>query len=78
MLAAPLIGANAIGTTSTAPTIQRWQFFLNSPIGGFTLLAVLLFFRIELPKRDMLTVNCRIKHIGTLCFFSFFNVFRSM
>ena len=44
----------------------RWCFYLNLPIGGFTLLAVLLFLHIESPKREKLPVVAQIKRIDPL------------
>ena len=44
----------------------RWCFYLNLPIGGFTLLAVLLFLHIESPKREKLPVIAQIKRIDPI------------
>ena len=44
----------------------RWCFYLNLPIGGFTLLAVLLFFHIESPEREKLSTFDQIKRIDPI------------
>ena len=44
----------------------RWCFYLNLPIGGFTLLAVFLFLHIESPKREKLTVTAQIKRLDPI------------
>ena len=49
----------------------RWCFYLNLPIGGFTIIATLLFLHIKSPKREKLTVLAQIKRldpIGTIFF----------
>ena len=49
----------------------RWCFYLNLPIGGFTLLAVLLFLHIESPEREKLPVIAQIKRIDPVGIFFF-------
>ena len=44
----------------------RWCFYLNLPIGGFTLLAVLLFLHIESPQGQKLPFIAQIKRIDPL------------
>ncbi|KAF2097192.1 putative aflatoxin efflux pump, partial [Rhizodiscina lignyota] len=61
-----------VGGTFTDKVTWRWCFYINLPIGGFTLLAIFLFVHIESPEREKLTVFGQIKlldPIGILCFF---------
>ena len=46
----------------------RWCFYLNLPIGGFTLLAVLLFLHIDSPNRKNLTFIAQLDPMGVLFF----------
>lgn len=49
----------------------RWCFYLNIPIGGFTILATLLFLHLKSPKGEKLTVIAQIKRLDPIgiCFF---------
>ncbi|KAH8664706.1 azole resistance protein [Xylariales sp. PMI_506] len=52
-----------IGGVFTDKVTWRWCFYLNLPIGGFTLLAVILFFNLDTGSRDKLTVWGQIKRL---------------
>ena len=41
----------------------RWCFYLNLPIGGFTILALLFFLRIESPQREQLSLFAHFKRL---------------
>ncbi|KAM0806217.1 major facilitator superfamily domain-containing protein [Usnea florida] len=60
-----------LGGTLTDHVTWRWCFYLNLPFGGFTLLAVLLFLRIESPKREKLTVIGQLKRLDPIGIFFF-------
>ena len=50
----------------------RWCFYINLPIGGFTVFAMLLFLDVESPKRGKLTFFQQMQKLdplGALCFF---------
>jgi len=44
----------------------RWCFYINLPIGGFTILSVILFFHIPAPKRGKLTAITQIKSLDPI------------
>lgn len=49
----------------------RWCFYINLPIGAFTLVALLVFFRVESPKRDKSSFFTTVKQfdpVGVLLF----------
>lgn len=47
----------------------RWCFYLNLPIGGFTILAMLLFLHIESPKREKLSLLAQVKRLDIVGIF---------
>jgi hypothetical protein len=49
----------------------RWCFYINLPIGGFTILAVLLFLHIPSPKHEKLTAIAQIKNLDPIGIFFF-------
>jgi hypothetical protein len=49
----------------------RWCFYINLPIGGFTILAILLFFHIPSPKCEKLTAIAQIKSLDPIGIFFF-------
>lgn len=49
----------------------RWCFYINLPIGAFTMLAILLFFRMEPPKRENLSVMTQIQRLDPVGIFFF-------
>jgi len=44
----------------------RWCFYINLPIGGFTILAILLLFNIPSPQQEKLTVIAQIKNLDPI------------
>lgn len=44
----------------------RWCFYINLPIGGFTIVAVLLLLHLESPPREKLTVLDQLKRLDPL------------
>ncbi|KAF2799290.1 MFS general substrate transporter [Melanomma pulvis-pyrius CBS 109.77] len=59
----PLIG----GTFTDDPNLTwRWCFYLNLPIGGFTIIAMLLFLHLDAPPREPLSLLNQLKHLDPL------------
>ncbi|KAK0709942.1 putative aflatoxin efflux pump [Lasiosphaeria miniovina] len=52
-----------VGGTLTDNVTWRWCFYLNLPIGGFTMLVIIFFLHIDPPKREKLTVFAQIKRL---------------
>jgi len=59
------------GRSLTSHRTWRWCFYINLPIGGFTILAILIFFRIEPPKRERLSLLAQLKQLDPIGFFFF-------
>ena len=49
----------------------RWCFYINLPIGGFTIAAVLLFLHLESPQRKQLSLLDQLKRLDPLGLFFF-------
>ena len=49
----------------------RWCFYLNLPIGGFTLLAILFFLHLESPKHEKVPILTQIKRLDAVGIFFF-------
>lgn len=49
----------------------RWCFYLNLPIGGFTILATLFFFHVKPPNGEKLTVIAQINRLDPIGVFFF-------
>ncbi|KAK3384725.1 major facilitator superfamily domain-containing protein [Lasiosphaeria ovina] len=56
-----------VGGTLTDNVTWRWCFYLNLPIGGFTMLVIIFFLHIDPPpKREKLTVFAQIKRLDPI------------
>ncbi|KAG6997695.1 TPR repeat-containing protein C19B12.01 [Physcia stellaris] len=60
-----------LGGTLTDNVTWRWCFYLNLPIGGFTIFATLVFLHIKSPKREKLTILAQIKRLDPIGIFFF-------
>ncbi|KAL4922581.1 major facilitator superfamily domain-containing protein [Aspergillus aurantiobrunneus] len=58
--------APVIGRAFTDNVCWRWCFYLNLPIGGFTIIAVLLFFHVPSPRREPQGVKDSILRVDPL------------
>ncbi|KAL4933004.1 MDR family MFS transporter [Aspergillus undulatus] len=63
--------APIIGGAFTDNLTWRWCFYLNLPIGGFTVLAVLLFFNVQSPPRERKGIKDQILRLDPLGVFLF-------
>ncbi|KKK20441.1 hypothetical protein ARAM_002914 [Aspergillus rambellii] len=52
-----------IGGLFTDNVTWRWCFYLNLPIGGFTLFGILLFLHLDNPKREMPGFTAQLKRL---------------
>ncbi|KAH7138527.1 putative aflatoxin efflux pump [Dendryphion nanum] len=60
-----------VGGALTDNVTWRWCFYINLPIGGVTMIAILMFLNIPSPKRERVTILGQIKRldpIGLLVF----------
>jgi MFS family permease len=55
----------------TALRTWRWCFYINLPIGGFAILAIVLFFHVESPKRQKVPVITQLKRLDPIGVFFF-------
>ncbi|KEF59481.1 uncharacterized protein A1O9_04325 [Exophiala aquamarina CBS 119918] len=60
-----------LGGLFTDHVTWRWCFYLNLPIGGFTVLVIILFLHVESPKRDKLSFLAQIKRLDPIGIFFF-------
>ncbi|KAE8451274.1 hypothetical protein EG329_004439 [Mollisiaceae sp. DMI_Dod_QoI] len=60
-----------LGGTFTDKVTWRWCFYINLPIGGFTILAILLFFHIPSPKHEKPTAIAQVKNLDPIGMFFF-------
>src|SRR5205085_4672467 len=49
----------------------RWCFYVNLPIGGFTIVALLLFLHLESPPREQLSLLDQLKRLDPIGLFFF-------
>ncbi|KIV78950.1 hypothetical protein PV11_06548 [Exophiala sideris] len=59
----PLIGGTF---TDDSNLTWRWCFYINLPLGGFTIFAILLFLHIESPPREKLSIFGQAKRLDPL------------
>ncbi|KAF2815351.1 MFS general substrate transporter [Mytilinidion resinicola] len=59
----PLVGGSFADSSKLT---WRWCFYLNLPIGGFTILAMLLFLHLESPPREKLSIFAQLKLLDPL------------
>lgn len=60
-----------MGGPFTDKVTWRWCFYINLPIGGLTILAILLLLHIQSPKHEKLTSFAQIKHLDPIGIFFF-------
>ncbi|KAF2664245.1 putative aflatoxin efflux pump [Microthyrium microscopicum] len=60
-----------LGGTFTDQITWRWCFYINLPIGGFTVLVIFLFLNVEEPKREKVSILAQIKRLDPLGMFFF-------
>ncbi|KAF9691460.1 hypothetical protein EKO04_010848 [Ascochyta lentis] len=60
-----------VGGSFTDHLTWRWCFYLNLPIGGFTLLSIFLFFHMDPPKRENLSIVQQIQRLDPVGIFFF-------
>ncbi|KAE9364812.1 azole resistance protein [Stipitochalara longipes BDJ] len=60
-----------LGGTFTDKVTWRWCFYINLPIGGFTILAIFFLLDIPSPKHEKLTVFAQIKNLDPIGIFFF-------
>ncbi|KAL9075033.1 MAG: hypothetical protein Q9157_004168 [Trypethelium eluteriae] len=64
----PLIGG---AFSDDAKLTWRWCFYINLPVGGFTIMAMLLFLHLESPPREQLSLLNQLKRLDPLGLFFF-------
>ncbi|TKX24051.1 MFS transporter-like protein 60 [Elsinoe australis] len=72
----PVLGPVVGGSFTDNPKLTwRWCFYINLPVGAFTIIAVLLFLHLDSPKREPLPVLDQIKQLDPLGLLLFVSAF---